>query len=56
LKWIEISMVEFVIAGVNIYKWINYVYVMIKWGIEFISLGCAGSTTGRWHVILGDVQ
>lgn len=34
-------MVEFVIGGgVNIYKWINYVYVMIKWGIEFISLGC----------------
>jgi hypothetical protein len=29
-KWIEIFMVEFVIGGLNIYKWINYVYVMIK--------------------------
>jgi len=31
-------MVEFVICGVNIYKWINYVYVIIKQGIEFIQL------------------
>jgi hypothetical protein len=37
-------MVEFVICGVNIYKWINYVYIMIKQDIEFIPLG---NTTGR---------
>jgi hypothetical protein len=47
LKWIKISMVEFVICGVNIYKWINYVYTMIKQDIEFIPLGCVGNTTRR---------
>ena len=29
-------MVKFVIGGVNIYKWINYVYLMIKRGIKNI--------------------
>jgi len=51
LKWIEIFMVEFVIGGVNIHTWINYVYVIIKWGIEFILLGCVRSITRKWHVM-----
>jgi len=51
LKWIEIFMVEFVIVGVNIYTWINYVYVIIKWGIEFIPLGCVRSITRKWYVM-----
>jgi len=30
--------------------------MIVKWGIEFISLGCVWSTSGKEHNVIGEVD
>jgi hypothetical protein len=47
----ETSRFEVLIGKINIYKWVNCVFVMVKWDIKLILFGGVGNTIREGHVV-----